>query len=317
MKRIAILDDYQNVAMDYAEWSRLPADYEITVFNDTLSDQTALVDRLRDFEIICAMRERTPFKRDLLAALPKLEVLVTTGLRNASIDVAAANEHGVTVCGTPSSGGSTAELAFGLIIAQARHFAVETNAMREGGWQTTIGRDLRGATLGVIGVGRLGTQVAAMGNVFGMRVIAWSQNLTAEKAAEAGAEAVSKETLFGESDFISVHLQLSDRSRGLIGAAELALMKPEAYLVNTSRGPIIDEEALVDALQGGRIAGAALDVYAIEPLPADHRLRRVPNLLLTPHIGYVTENAYRVFYPETLNAILAYLEGAPIRVITP
>lgn len=314
MPRVAILDDYQKVAERSADWTVLP-DVEVTFFHDHLADPDALVARLEPFEIIGIMRERTPFPGTLLERLPHLRLLVTTGRRNASVDVAAARRLGVTVCGTGSSGHATAELAMALVLALARQLPSETASVREGGWQRGLGRDLAGATLGVIGLGRLGSRVARLGQAFGMTTIAWSQNLTEAAAAEIGVQRLGKAELFRTADFISVHLQLSARTRGLIGAGDLALMKPDAYLINTSRGPIVDEDALVLALHESRIAGAALDVYDREPLPPDDRLRQIPNLLLTPHIGYVTRETYRVFYGEMIDAIAAFLAGRPQGVI--
>lgn len=315
MPQIAILDDYQSVALKLADWSRLPADCRISVFDDHLPPGEALVARLAPFEIICAMRERTPFPRSLLERLPRLRLLITAGMRNAAIDVAAARERGIMVCGTRAPGHATAELAFGLILALARGLHREFESMRAGGWQTGLGRDLRGATLGVMGLGRLGAEVARFGLAFGMRVVAWSQNLTDARAGECGVQRVTKETLLAEADFVSLHLRLSERTRGLIDAAALAAMKPSACIVNTSRGPIVDEDALVEALRAGRIAGAALDVYDQEPLPANYRLRRIPNLLPTPHIGYVTEETYRVFYGDMVEDVLAFLDGQPVRAL--
>jgi len=315
MTRIAILDDYQKVAESSADWTTLPADAEVTFFHDHLDDQDALVERLAPFAIIGAMRERTPFPRSLLERLPELRLLITTGRRNASIDVAAAKELGITVCGTAGSGHPTAELAMALMLALARQLPTETASVREGGWQVGLGRDLRGATLGVIGLGRLGSQVAKLGQAFGMEAIAWSTNLTDARAAEVGVRRVDKAALFRSADFVSVHLQLSPRTVGLIGAPDLALMKPDAYLINTSRGPIVDVDALVEVLQGSRIAGAALDVFEHEPLPPDDRLRRIPNLLLTPHIGYVTRETYRVFYGEMVDGVAAFLAGRPQGVV--
>jgi phosphoglycerate dehydrogenase-like enzyme len=313
--RVAILDDFQKVAASSADWTALPADVELTFFHDHLADPDRLVARLEPFEIIGIMRERTPFPGTLLARLARLRLLITTGPRNAAIDVAAAHRLGVTVCGTRSSGHATAELAMALMLALARGLPAETASMRAGGWQVGLGRDLDGATLGVVGLGRLGSRVARLGQAFGMTAIAWSQNLTEAAAAEIGVRRVDKAELFRAADFISVHLQLSPRTRGLIGADELALMKPDACLINTSRGPIVDEAALVDALQAGRIAGAALDVYDREPLPPDDRLRRIPNLLLTPHIGFVTRAAYKVFYGDMVAGIAAFLAGRPQGVI--
>lgn len=317
MVRIAVLDDYQNVALKSADWSVLPANAEVRVFNDHVADQAKLIERLREFEVICAMRERTPLTRDIIAALPKLKLIVTTGLRNASIDVKAASAQGVMVCGTNGVGHPTAELTWALILGLMRNIGSESAAMRQGKWQTTVGRSLKGSTLGVIGLGKLGGQVARIAGAFGMEVIAWSENLTARRAAEVGARLVDKETLLREADVVTIHLVLSARSRGLIGKAELALMKRDAYIVNTSRGPIIDEAALIEALKAGRIGGAGLDVYAVEPLPADHVLRSLPNVLLTPHLGYVTDDTYAVFYRETAESVKAWLDGKPVRVIEP
>jgi phosphoglycerate dehydrogenase-like enzyme len=315
--RIALLDDYQGVALTCADWPGILPQAEITVFRDTLTDQDALVARLADFEIIGIMRERTPFPRALLERLPKLKLLVTTGHRNDSVDVAAARALGITVCGTPSSAHAAAELTWALIMAAARRIDLETRSFQDGGWQLGLGRDLKGATLGVIGLGRLGSLVAGYGRAFGMKVIAWSQNLTAEKAAAQGAEAVAKEALFREADFITLHLRLSERSRGLVNAEMLALMKPDAWVVNTARGPIIDRAALLTALKGRRIGGAALDVFDVEPLPRDDELRRLPNVVATPHIGYVSRENYAVFYRETAENIAAFLAGTPRNVIEP
>ena len=317
MVKIAVLDDYQRVARDCADWSSLPDDADVKFFHDHLAEEGAVAERLQDFEIVGIMRERTPFTRSLIERLPKLRLLVTTGVLNASIDVAAAQDHGVTVCGTPAPGHATAELAFGLILALARNLVLEAGAMKSGGWQTTVGRDLHGATLGIIGLGRLGGRIAAMAQAADMRVIAWSQNLTAERAAECGVQAVTKETLLSEADFITIHLKFSARTRNVIDAEALALMKPGAYLVNTSRGPIVNEDALVAALEERRIAGAAIDVYDHEPVAPDHRLRRLDNLLATPHIGYVTRETYQAFYGGVVEAMSAFLRGKPVRVIRP
>lgn len=317
MTKIALLDDYQGVALDCADWSALQSRAEITVFRDTLTDRDALVERLGDFEILGIMRERTPFPRELLERLPKLKLLVTTGHRNASVDVAAAKELGITVCGTPSSANAAAELAWALIMAAARRLDLESRAFAEGRWQVGLGHDLKGKTLGIIGLGRLGGLVARYGQAFDMRILAWSQNLTPERAAEAGAEAVDKETLFRESDFVTLHLRLSDRSRGLVDAVMLDLMKPDAWIVNTARGPIIDRDALLSALKEGRIGGAALDVFDVEPLPTEDELRRLDNVVATPHIGYVTQENYRVMYRTTAENIAAFLDGSPQNVIEP
>lgn len=315
--KIALLDDYQGVALTCADWQSILPGADITVFRDHLDDENALARRLEGFEIIGIMRERTPFPASLLRRLPKLKLLVTTGHRNDSVDVEAAKAQGITVCGTPSSAYAAAELTWALIMAAARRIDVETRSLRDGGWQVGLGRDLKGATLGVIGLGRLGSHVAAYGKAFGMKVIAWSQNLTAEKAVAAGATLVAKEALFRDADFISIHLKLSERSRGLVGAKDLALMKPDAWIVNTSRGPIIDEAALLDVLQAKRIGGAALDVFDVEPLPKDHPLRRLDNVVATPHIGYVSRENYAIFYRETAENIAAFLAGKPRNLIEP
>jgi phosphoglycerate dehydrogenase-like enzyme len=310
---VAVLDDYQGVARGLAAWDTLPAGSEVSVFRDHVADEEALAERLAPFEVIVAMRERTPFPRTLLARLPALRLLVTTGRRNAAIDVAAAKERGVLVCGTDTLPYPTAELTFGLILALVRRIPEEDRALRAGRWQTSLGLGLSGKTLGVLGLGRLGEHVARIGGAFGMRVIAWSQNLTAERAAQAGAEWVARDALFREADVLSVHLVSSERTRGLVGAAELALMKQSAFLVNTSRGPIVDEAALVSALERKAIAGAGLDVFDQEPLPAGHPLLALDNTVLTPHLGYVTRETYEIFYRQALEDILGYLGGAPLR----
>ena len=315
MVRIAVLDDYQGVALEMADWSVLPPDAKVEVFSDHLDDAEAISERLREFEVVIAMRERTPFPRELLEKLPRLELLVTTGSRNAAIDVEAARELGAIVCGTGSLGYATAELTWGLILALARQIPREDRAVREGGWQVSMGQGLRGRTLGIIGLGNLGTQVASIGEAFGMKLVAWSQNLTAERATAAGATLLDKDELIERSDVVTIHLKLSERTRGLIGEAELALMKPTAYLVNTSRGPIVDEGALVAALESGAIAGAGLDTFDREPLPLDHPLRRLPNTVLTPHVGYVIDEGYRGYYGDAVEDIAAFLAGKPVRVI--
>ena len=317
MTRVAILDDYQNVAMGLADWKSLPAGTEVVAFRDHLHELDAVAKRLADFDVVVAMRERTAFPRALLGKLPKLRLLVTTGMRNASIDVKAAAEGGITVCGTSGLPYPTAELTWGLVLALFRRIAVEDRATREGKWQTTLGLGLNGKTLGVIGLGTLGSRVARYGKAFEMEVLAWSQNLTAERAAEVGATLVGKDELLRRSDVVSIHLVLSDRSRGLVGARELGLMKRTAYLVNTSRGPIVDEAALIRALQDGTIAGAGLDVFEPEPLPLDHPFRKLPNTVITPHLGYVTEETYRVFFGHALEDVQAFLRGAPVRVLKP
>ena len=317
MSKIAILDDYQNVALKMADWSAVQRDHQIKVFNHHLgTDEAAIAKALADFDVICVMRERTPVPSSLIARLPKLKLLVTTGHYNASIDMAACKARGVTVCGAGSSGQATAELAFGLLLSLARSIHSEAQSMRAGvAWQTTVGTDIKGKTLGIIGLGRLGGHMARFGKVFGMKVVAWSQNLTAEKAADGGAELVGKDDLLKNSDFVSIHTRLSERTHGLVGTRELALMKPTAFLINTSRGPIIDEDAMLAALRDGRIAGVGLDTFDIEPLPVDHPLRKEPRALITPHLGYVTQDTYNSFYPGTAAAVTAYLSGNPINVI--
>jgi phosphoglycerate dehydrogenase-like enzyme len=316
MAAIAILDDYQNVALSMADWSGLQKDHRIVVFNQRLPDVEAAARALAEFDVIGIMRERTPFQRALFEKLPKLKLLVTTGKRNASIDLEAAKAQGVTVCNTGGAGRATAELAIGLMIALARHLREEFHAMRPGGgWQTTLGIDLEGRTLGILGLGNLGAKVGRIGAAMGMKVIAWSQNLTPEQAKERGAERVEKDELFRRSDVISIHLVLSPRSRGLVGAPELGLMKPTALLVNTSRGPIVDEAALLAALKEKRIGGFGGDTYDMEPLPGDHPLRAEPRALLTPHLGYVTEETYRDFFGGMVQAIDAWLAGKPINVL--
>lgn len=312
--KIAILDDYQNVALEFADWASLDA--EIEVFTTHVADADELAWRLAGFEVVVAMRERTRFPAELLARLPDLKLLVTTGMRNAAIDIDAARREDIVVCGTGSGPHATAELTWTLILAAARNLAVELPSMRTGGWQTTVGTGLSGRTLGLLGLGRLGTRVAKIGQAFGMETLAWSQNLTRERAAEQGVTAVSKQDLFARADVLSIHLVLSERTRALVGAAELATMKPDALLVNTSRGPIVDEGALLDALRDRRIGGAALDVFDVEPLPADHPLRGLPNVVLTPHLGYVTRQTYEVFFRDAVEDIAAYRAGSPVRVIT-
>ena len=315
MVRVAVLDDYQDLARKITDWSVLPADVEVAVFRDHLTDQTALAERLKDFDIVMAMRERTPFPRTLLEQLPRLQLLTTTGMRNAAIDMQAAADCKVLVCGTGGILYPTAELTWGLILSLLRHIPDEDQATRAGSWQVSMGQGLHGKTLGLMGLGRLGSEVARVGNAFQMAVIAWSQNLTAERAAERGATLVSKDELLARADILSIHLVLSARSRGLIGRQELNRMKPTAYLINTSRGPIVDEAALIAALHNGTIAGVGLDVYDEEPLPLEHPLRRAANTVITPHIGYVTQETYTIFFAETVENIQAFLKGAPVRVL--
>jgi len=311
--KITVLDDYQDVALGMGPWDRLDAQV-VALHEHLLGDQ--LVAALSGSEVVVAMRERTPFDRVLLDRLPDLRLLVTTGMANASIDLDAARERGVLVCGTRSRQAGPAELTWALVLAVTRRVAYEDAAVRAGGWQTTIGPELSGRTLGVLGLGRLGSIVAGYGRAFGMRVLAWSANLDPGHARELGVEPVTLDDLLTRSDVVSVHLKLSDRTRGLLGARELDLIGPDGYLVNTSRGPIVDEAALVEALRTGRIAGAGLDVFDVEPLPADHPLRTVPRAVLTPHIGYVALDAYRVFYADAVEDVVAWLAGEPVRVLT-
>ena len=307
--KVAILDDYQDVALRLADWSGVRRRAEITVFNDHLADPAAVVERLRPFDVVCVMRERTPLSRDILQQLPRLKLIASTGPRNAAIDMRAAAERGIVVTATGYESTPTIELSWALILASARQLAREAASVRDGGWQTRIGTNLRGKCLGVIGLGNIGKEVARIALAFGMTVIAWSQNLTSEIASAAGATLVDKDALFRQADFVTIHLILSRRTSGLVGAAELALMKPTAWLINTSRGPIVDQAALIETLQARRIAGAALDVFEIEPLPADHPFRRLDNVLATPHIGYVTEELYRTFYGDAAASIAAWLES--------
>jgi phosphoglycerate dehydrogenase-like enzyme len=310
--KVAILDDYQGVATASADWSRVDEDVQVTVFQDHLHDEDAVARRLRDFDIVCMMRERTPFTRSLIEKLPNLKLLITSGMHNRGLDVNAAAERGVTVCGTPSAGAPTAELTWGLIIGMQRRIPQEDHNVCQGGWQRTVGVGLEGRTLGIAGLGKLGARVARVGQAFGMKVIAWSQNLTAERCKEVGAELVSKADLMRRSDVLTIHLVLSDRSRGLFAAADLALMKPSAILINTSRGPIVDEEALADALAHKTIAGAGLDVFSVEPLPSDHPFRRLENTVITPHLGYVEEVNYQHYFAGYVDAIRGFLDGTPV-----
>ncbi|MBM3505760.1 MAG: D-2-hydroxyacid dehydrogenase family protein [Alphaproteobacteria bacterium] len=317
MPRIAVIDDYLNNALRMADWSKIAARAEIVVFNDHAHDDAAVVGRLRDFDIVCAMRERTWFSRAVLQRLPKLRLLCSTAPRNAAVDVAAAHELGIMCCGTRAPNGATAELTWGLILALLRNIPGEHQHVREGGWQQRIGRDVSYLTLGVIGLGRLGAQVAKVGKAFGMKVLAWSPNLTPERAAPHAVEAVSKERLLAEADIVTLHMVLRDSTRGLMAAADFARMKREAVFINTSRGPLADEAALLRALESGTIAGAALDAFAVEPLPLDHPFRRLSNVVITPHVGYVTEKTYRMFFEDTVENILGFLDGKPVRVMNP
>ena len=314
--RCAILDDYQNVVLSIADWSTVKGELDIKVFNQHLGSQDNVVKALQDFEIIVAMRERTPFPRAVIEKLPKLKLLITTGMRNLAIDTAAAKEKGVTVCGTGSFGSPTSGIAIGLMLELTRRIGYENARMHAGEtWQATIGPELEGLTLGTLGLGKLGTRTAQIAKAFGMNVIAWSQNLTAEKAAAAGVGYVTKEELFRQSDIVTINVILSQRSRGLVGAAEFALMKPTAYIINTSRGPIIDEAAMLSALRDKKIAGAGLDVFDVEPLPLDHPLRKMDNVVLTPHLGYVATQNYRAYFKGVVEDIRAFLDGKPVRVM--
>jgi len=307
--KIAVLDDYQGVALKLADWTPVAKRAHIDVFSDHLADVDAQVARLLPYDIVCVMRERTPLRREIIGRLPNLKLIASTGPRNASIDLSAAAEHGVTVRHTGYFSSPTVELTWALILAGARHIIPEAAAVRAGDWQQCLGDDLAHKTLGIVGLGNVGSKVAQVGLAFGMNIIAWSQNLTAEKAAAAGAALVSKEELLRQADIVSIHLVLSERTRGLIGAPELKLMKPTARLINTSRGPIVQEQALIEALDSGQIAGAAIDAYDTEPLPLDHSYRKIANLLATPHIGYVSRALYERFYRDTVANILAWLDG--------
>jgi phosphoglycerate dehydrogenase-like enzyme len=307
--KIAILDDYQNAALKMADWSALSGRAEITVFNDHVADPSALVESLLPFDVLCVMRERTPLPRAVLQRLPRLKLIASTGSRNASIDMEAAKELGITVTATGYRSSPTIELTWALILASLRGIVHENNSIRNGGWQKSVGQDLSGKTLGVVGLGNIGGQVARIGLAFGMKIIAWSQNMTPEIAEAAGARLVSKDELFRQADIVTIHLVLSSRTKGLVGAVELGLMKPTSRLINTSRGPIVDEPSLIKALRSHAIAGAAIDVFDEEPLPALHPFRSMDNVLATPHIGYVSESLYLTFYGDSLANITAWLDG--------
>ncbi|MGX1490352.1 D-2-hydroxyacid dehydrogenase family protein [Streptomyces tendae] len=313
--RCALLDDFQDVATGIVDWSPLADDVELVPFTTHFPDEDTLAAALADFDIVVTLRERVPFPASLLARLPRLKLLVASGMRNSVIDYAAAEAHGVTVCGTASSSTPPVELTWALLLGLARGIVEESQALRAGGpWQSTVGADLHGRRLGLLGLGRIGSRVAQVGLAFGMRVTAWSQNLTKEYADEVGVHlAASKEELLADSDFVSVHLALGDRTRGLLGAPELALLKPTAYLINTSRAAIVDRDALLAALHEGRIAGAGVDVFDVEPLPSDHPMRTAPRLLATPHLGYVSQANYRTYYGQAVENIQAYLAGSPVR----
>ena len=306
--QIAVLDDYQNAALESADWSVLRDRADITVFQDHLADPDAVIERLLSFDVVCLMRERTPLPRKVIERLPNLKLIASTGSANASIDVAAAGDRGITVVHTGYRSDPTVELTWALILACARHIVTESNSVRSGGWQQTVGMDLRGKTLGVLGLGNVGSEVARIGSAFGMKLIAWSQNMTAETAKATGAILVSKDQLFERADILTIHLVLSSRTRGLVGAAELEKMKPTAWLINASRGPIVEEQALITALQNKRLAGAAIDVFDIEPLPPSHPFRTLDNVLATPHIGYVSQDLYKTFYEDTVSNIRKWLD---------
>ncbi|MFL6878120.1 D-2-hydroxyacid dehydrogenase family protein [Pseudomonas marginalis] len=313
--QIAVIDDWQNVANGVVDWSVLEAVGQVHFLHDYPADTATMIERLKAFEVICVMRERSTFDQALLQGLPNLKLLVTGGMRNAALDIAAAKAMGIQVCGTDSYKQAAPELTWALIMASTRNLLTEANSLRAGGWQVGLGGDLHGKTLGILGLGSIGQKVAQFAQIFGMRVIAWSENLTPERAAQAGATWVSKRELFEQADILTIHLVLSDRSRGLVDAEALSWMKPTARLVNTARGPIVDEQALVQALTTGRLAGAALDVFAEEPLPVDHPFRHLPNVLATPHVGYVSEQNYRQFYEQMIEDIQAWTTGAPIRML--
>lgn len=314
--RCAILDDYQNVALNMANWSALNGRAEITVFNEHLGEATNVISALKDFDIVCAMRERTPFRRETVEALPKLKLLLTSGARNASFDMEALKERGVTVCGTGGFGNPTAALAIGLMLELTRRIGFENARMKAGKkWQVTLGQDVEGRTMGLVGLGKLGSRVATIAKALGMTVNAWSQNLTKERCDEVGVGYLPKDELLATSDVVSIHVILSKRTRGLITRDDLARMKPSSYLINTARGPIVDEDALLEMLKQKKIAGAGLDTFSVEPLPVDHPLRKLDNVILTPHLGYVTEEGYRKYYGDMIEDILGWLDGKPVRVI--
>jgi phosphoglycerate dehydrogenase-like enzyme len=313
---VVVLDDYQGVTRSFGDWAPLEDRIDLDVRREHIYGEDALVAALAGAPVVVAMRERTAFPRSVLERLPDLRLLVTTGMRNAALDMAACADLGITVCGTSGNVHSTSELTWALILACARHIPAEVSNVRSGGWMTTVGADLFGRTLGLCGLGNIGAMVATVGKAFGMELMAWSQNLTAARCAEIGAELVSKEDLFRRSDVLSIHLVLSERTRHLVGEPQLALMKPTSILVNTSRGPICDEDALARACAAGTIAAAGLDAFGVEPLPADHPFRTLPNVVATPHIGYVSENVYGIFFRHIVEDVAAFLDGHPIRVVT-
>ncbi len=305
--KIAVLDDYQQVAFKFADWSAITAKAEVKAFTDHTADEKTVIERLLPFNVVCVMRERTPLNRNILSQLPNLKLIVSTGMRNASIDIKAVQEFGITLKYTGYLESGAPEMTWALIMGIARHIPQENNNFKSGGWQTTIGGDFKGKTMGILGMGRVGSKIAAYAKAFDMNVIAWSPNLTQEKAAESGAQLVSKEELFKQADFVTIHMVLSDRSRGIVGKEDLSLMKPTAYFINTSRGPLVDEAALIEILEQHKIAGAAIDVFNTEPLPTDHPFRKMDNLLATSHVGYVTENTYKLFYTDTVKAVEEWL----------
>jgi phosphoglycerate dehydrogenase-like enzyme len=307
--KIAILDDYQSVALESADWSVLRDRADIAVFRNHLAEPEALIERLLPFDVVCVMRERTPLLRNVIERLPNLKLIASTGSANASIDMAAAGDRGIAVAHTGYRSDPTIELTWALILASARNIVTESNSVRSGGWQQTVGTDLRGKTLGLLGFGRIGSQVARVGSAFGMNLVAWSENLTSEVAQAAGATLVSKDELFEHADVLTIHLVLSSRTRGLVGAAELGKMKPTARLINASRGPIVDEQALISALKNRQIAAAAIDVFDIEPLPPSHSFRTLENVLATPHIGYVSDGLYKTFYEDVVSNIRKWLDS--------
>lgn len=314
--QIAVIDDWQGVARDVVDWSALAAIGQVHFLPDYPADNATLAQRLQRFEVICVMRERTPFDGALLKRLPNLKLLVTGGLRNAALDLKAATALGISVCGTDSYKHAAPELTWALIMALTRNLVAEANSLRSGGWQLGLGGDLNGKTLAILGLGSIGSKIARFGQAFGMRVIAWSEHLTPERAADAGATWVSKRELFEQADVLSIHLVLSERSRGLVDAQALSWMKPDALLINTARGPIVDEAALIHALSQHHLKGAALDVFEHEPLPADHPFRTLPNVLATPHVGYVSQQNYHLFYTQMIEDIQAWAAGTPIRLLT-
>ena len=315
MTRIAILDDYQGVAMECADWDSLPDGCTVTSFGEALGDEDAIANRLKDFDVIIGMRERTPFPKSLINKLPNLKLLITTGLRNMSFDVAAANDQGVVVCGTVSQATPAAELTWGLVLSLFKQIPLENTVMHAGCWQKAFPATMHGKTIGIIGLGKLGSRIAAYASVFGMKVLAWSPNLTQERANEHNATAVSKEALFSDSDLLTIHMPLVPASRGLVTSEDLGRMKSSAYIVNTSRGPIVDENALADACRNRTIAGAGVDVYDVEPLPTDHPFRSIDNMILTGHIGYVTRDNYEGMYAHAIENITGWLDGTPLRVL--